>query len=397
MTRGFVLGLVAVVLLLAGAVWLSASTTFLFRHPKAPHVRIVMDYRTGSAVVAPRVVQPTHADAQPAAQPRAVAPETTHDFGMMNPLTTGRHAFVVRNEGAAPLKLRVGPTTCSKCTVSGVAKKELQPGEETTVSMDWNTGRNPEYAHSAIIYTNDPQRKLLEFTVQGKVRVIVAAEPREIAMPAADPDSPAVADVFIHSQLWSDLEIVEVTSALAGLTWRAEHVEPQVVPHLGSQCVTRLHCEFVNPGAGRFSETLQVSLRESGRETVEQITIPIHGSIKRRLSFYGPSIDSAGTIDLGNIPEGKAQQVKLLAKVRDELRTLDNVEVEVFPDFVAAKWQPHPGGQPGMYQLVLDVPAGIGPCQYKSNPSGRVVIRTSHPRIGEVELGLAFAIVPRSP
>jgi hypothetical protein len=361
-------------------------------------VRIVMDYRTGSAVVASEAfVQPADREAQPAAQPRAVAPETTHDFGMMNPLTTGQHAFIVRNEGAAPLKLRVGPTTCSKCTVSGVAKKELQPGEETTVSMDWNTGRNPEYAHSAILYTNDPQRRMLEFTVRGKVRVIVAAEPQEIAMPAADPDSPAAAEVFIHSQLWSDLEIVAVTSRLAGFSWRAEHVEPQVVPDLSAQAVIKLHCEFVNPSEGRYAETLQVSLRKRGSETIEQVSIPIHGSIKRRLSFYGPSIDSAGTIDLGNIPEGEAQEVKLLAKVRDELRTLGDVKVEVFPDFVTASWIAHPGGQPGMYQLVLAVPAGIGSCQYKSNPSGRVVIRTSHPRIAEVQLGLSFAIVPRSP
>jgi hypothetical protein len=361
-------------------------------------VRIVMDYRTGSAIVAPGAsVQPTDSAAQPTVQPRAIAPQTMHDFGMMNPLTMGRHDFVIRNEGAAPLALRVGPTTCSKCTVSGVAKKELQPGEETTVSMDWNTGRNPEYAHSAIIYTNDPQRKLLEFTVQGKVRVIVAAEPSEISMPAADPDSPAAAEVFIHSQLWSDLEIVDVTSPLAGFSWRAEQVKPQAVPQLSAQTVTKLHCEFVNPGEGRFADTLQVSLRESGSDTIEQITIPIRGSIKRRLSFYGPSIDEQGIIELGNIPEGEARQAKLLAKVRDELSALADVKVEVFPEFVTAKWQPHPGGQPGMYQLVLDVPAGIGPCQYKSNPSGRVVIRTAHPRIGEVELGLAFAIVPRSP
>jgi hypothetical protein len=49
-----------------------------------------------------------------------------------------------------------------------------------------------------------------------------------------------------------------------------------------------------------------------------------------------------------------------------------------------------------MYQLTIEIPAGTPPCQYKSNPLGRLRIDTDHPRIGDVELNLSFAIVPRS-
>lgn len=58
------------------------------------------------------------------AKPKAVAAELLHDFGVMNPLTMGRHEFVIRNEGAAALVLRKGPTTC-KCTLSNVSGGEI--------------------------------------------------------------------------------------------------------------------------------------------------------------------------------------------------------------------------------------------------------------------------------
>jgi hypothetical protein len=395
MNRVFWIGLAATLLFLTGAVWVSATSTFLYRHPQAPDLRIVMDYRTGGAVVAPLAQASEPRSSQPVSHPQVEIPENTHDFGLMNPLTMGSHAFVIRNSGAAPLKLQVGPTTC-KCTVSGLAKKEIAPGEETTVSLDWNTGRGPEFAHSAAIYTNDPERKMVHFTVEGQVRVTIDAEPRELALPAADPGSHAVADVVLHSQVWNDIEVVAVQAGLSDFTWRVENVDPREFPDLHAQSAQVLRIEFTNLDQGAYHDTLQVSLREKGGERTEQIDIPVSGSIKRRLALYGPAINSLGILDLGNINQGEARQARVIAKVRDELTDLDQVEVEVFPEFVTATFQPHASGQSGMYQLVIDVPAGIDPCQYKSNPSGKLTIKTPHPRIGDVELKLIFAIVPRS-
>jgi len=85
--------------------------------------------------------------------------------------------------------------------------------------------------------------------------------------------------------------------------------------------------------------------------------------------------------------DGKVQYVEL---------SLDGAKVEVFPEFVTATLQPHPGDKPGLYDLILEVPAGVPACQYHSNPLGRVRIDTGHPRIGQVELGVSFAVLPRS-
>ena len=41
--------------------------------------------------------------------PQVSVANPIHDFGRMDPLTTGSHTFVIRNVGNAPLELKQGP------------------------------------------------------------------------------------------------------------------------------------------------------------------------------------------------------------------------------------------------------------------------------------------------
>ena len=56
----------------------------------------------------------------------AFLPTTIHDFGMLDPHGTGSHQFEIHNQGAAPLALKMGSTTC-KCTASKLGSTLLQP------------------------------------------------------------------------------------------------------------------------------------------------------------------------------------------------------------------------------------------------------------------------------
>src|SRR5262245_14260200 len=157
--------------LVAFLVWASTQTVFLFKHPKTEGHRVIIDHRTGAAIV----TTPVSATGIPVAEnakPEAVAPQRDHDFGIMDPMTEGTHDFVIRNEGVAPLRLKVGPTTC-KCTVAGVADREIMPGASTTVTLAWNTGHQIYYSHSATIFTNDPHNDKFEFRLHGKVRMLI--------------------------------------------------------------------------------------------------------------------------------------------------------------------------------------------------------------------------------
>ena len=184
MWRAFWISLALSAMFAGFLAWASASATFLFVHPGAPGVRIVVDRETGQAVVAGK--RELDKRQPPLDQPKIQADELEYDFGIMDPLREGKHEFVLTNVGSAPLKLTVGPTTC-KCTVSGLDKREVAPGDQAFVTLEWNTGTSILYSHAATIYTNDPERKSLDVRVSGKVRMQLGADVSELVMPDTRP------------------------------------------------------------------------------------------------------------------------------------------------------------------------------------------------------------------
>jgi hypothetical protein len=100
-------------------------------------------------------------------------------------------------------------------------------------------------------------------------------------------------------------------------------------------------------------------------------------------------------IDLGDIPAGATKRIKLLAKVRDPEPDLSGARLEVFPPFLKAELTPRSGEKPGLYDLTFEVPSDAPVGQYHSTPLGRIKIETGHSRIGEVQMPITFAVVPR--
>lgn len=384
-------------ILLVVGVWASANSTFLYRHPLSPEARIVVDPVTGAAIVTGKFKSNDPAAAEPQAAPLAIADETEFDFGTMDPLTMGKHAFVIRNKGTAPLKLEVGPTTC-KCTVSGLANKEVQPGEFTTVTLEWNTGRQLHYAHSGTIYTNDPAHKSLELRVQGRVRMLIGADREEIVVERMEPDQPTIVDTLLYSQLWDDFVVEDLATRIPGLKWEVVAVDPASAEHLEAKAVQRLRITI--PGdlpVGEFSDSLRLTLQPAGEGGQPQhLDLPIRGSVPKGLAVYGSAIDDKGIVDLGTVLQGKSTKAKLLIKLRDRSAALDQSMIEVSPAILRAKLTPHAGqtGQ-GLYDLVVELPDDAPSCSYRTSPLGRVRIDSGHPRIGTIELGVSFAVLPR--
>jgi hypothetical protein len=365
-------------------IWASANVTFLYRHPQAPDVRIVVDYRTGAAVLARAVAQ---------GQPQVEVPENEFDFGVMDNLAEGTHSFVVNSTGSAPLELRMGPTTC-KCTVAGLANRTVPPGGSTTVTMQWNTGRDEHYAHSAVVYTNDSAKRSIQLHVKGRVRQRIGCDEPEILLERRDPDQPAEVERLLYSQLWDDFAITRLSSAIEGLQWEVLPVDPESMPEFQAKSVRRLRLTLP-PSDKSVYDTLRVTIQPNDEsQEATHFDLSLVARAIRRLSFYGPSIDDGGLIDMGNVREGQSRRVKLLAKVRDPEPELPAPRVEVFPAFLTASLTPHKG-QKGLYDLTIELPADAPTCQYRVNAFGRLTIDSGHPRIGLVELQLAFAVVPQ--
>lgn len=95
--------------------------------------------------------------------------------GPIEPGTFGRHAWVIRNAGTAPLRLRTWFTS-GRTGFSLWQGREhaLEPGSRITVHLTWRTpGRESEpYASYAILRTDDPERPEIRLSVVGTTRRI---------------------------------------------------------------------------------------------------------------------------------------------------------------------------------------------------------------------------------
>lgn len=378
--------------LFIAAIWASTQATFLFSHPRTAGVRVEVDQWKRAAIV----VTPASAKSETipsAALPTLEVTETDFDFGTMNPHSTARHDFSIRNTGTAPLKLRVGTTTC-KCTISDVADKDLAPGESTFVAVQWTTSDLSPFGQTATIFTNDPQRKSVDFVVKGKVHVVAGFDEPEIILDAVAPDEPLTIERLVYSQVWNTLSITDLQSEIKDLSWETLPVDPAEVPTLAAKSATRLRLKIpANSFPRRHQESLKLTVKPE-QEEAYPLQLPLTATPLRRLAFYGPGLDSDGVIYVGNITAGTSKRLKLLVKVRDREATLANAKVTISPEFLVTDMQPHPG-KSGLYDLTIDIPDDVQACQYNSTPIGRLKIETGHPRLDDVELKMSFAIVPR--
>jgi Protein of unknown function (DUF1573) len=384
----------ALVSLFAGFMaWASANATFLFSHPRTKGYRVEIDRATGQPIVVAKVAEFKALAGQ--AHPKVQLDKDEYNFGIMDPLTMGKHDFVLKNVGTAPLKLTVGPTSC-KCTVSGLDKREIAPGEQAVVTLEWNTGRAPVYSHSATIYTTDPDRKSLDVRVSGKVRMQLGADVTELVLVDVKPSESAVAECFLYSQVWDDFEIQSLDSKLTGLTWELTKVQPGQAAELEAKAIQRLRVTIPAGGlASRFADTLRMQAKVAGEEQLQTLDLPIQGNVLGRYTLYGGDI-VGDAVQLGSIPWGRGKKTKLLIKIRDAELSLGDVQLEVTPSLLRAEFLPREGASAlGLYDLHLELPAETAPCQFLGTPQGEVTIKTNHPRIGMLRFPVRFAVVEK--
>ncbi|QDU30528.1 hypothetical protein ETAA8_56730 [Anatilimnocola aggregata] len=416
MNRVFVVGMSICALCCVAIVALASQSVFLFRHAKTDGLRVVIGER-GGAQIAPEYLNPAafKDDATAPRLPRALVPEKNYDFGIMNPLTEGKHEFFIRNVGTAPLLVDIESTTC-KCTVGGVSKKEVEPGGETKVTLEWNTGRNLFFTHGAVVKTNDAFNRTIELVVDGKVRMLVGSNVRELIVPNIEPGQDKDAEFLLYSQLWDELVVADISCGISDLKWQVVAMKPSEAPELDAKVVRRVRVTV--PGSlasGDFADSLRIIAKrpkaspvsdsaneqtaaseESEATETEIFELAMHGTVLRRFALFGPVVRGDGVLELGDIRHGRGKKFVIRGKIRDEVRTLGECSVQTTPDFLKATFVERQGEDSavGLYELHLEIPATAPACQFLGSPEGELVIKSSHPRLGELRYKVQFAITP---
>jgi uncharacterized cupredoxin-like copper-binding protein len=104
-------------------------------------------------------------------KPKVSLQQIEYDFGDITQNDVVDHSFTLFNTGGDLLKIIEVTSSCG-CTAASPDKKELNPGESTTINVTFNSrGRKGPQTKTVKVKTNDPDTPLLTLTIRGNVIV----------------------------------------------------------------------------------------------------------------------------------------------------------------------------------------------------------------------------------
>jgi hypothetical protein len=335
-------------------------------------------------------------------QPKVDVPEPNFNFGQMERGREKSHEFVIRNAGDAPLTLRVGPTSC-KCTLSEVKNGTLQPGESTHARLEWSakTDRGPLRV-TATIHTNDPQQPDVVLTIDGEIVEASGVHPPDFAFDKVSVGETKSAEVYVMAMLQDDLTVssAELNSedTRDKFDIKIEPVERDKLPEKTARAGVRVTLT-TKPGLpiGRFNQylTLVTNLKEGAK-----LHIPVLGRVVGDISVHGTKnwLEDEGVLVLGRVDAKTGKKARVNIVVRGE--NAENVKFEVGsvdpPDLKVTFEEPK-RLKPTLVHVPteIEVPAGTHPMVRNATTQGdegRVVLKTTHPTMKELALGVRFTV-----
>ena len=295
--------------------------------------------------------------------PVAEVVSRSYDFGRVNPHETMVHDFSVKNEGEAPLTIRIGQTSC-KCTVGKMrGNGVLLPGESTNVSLTWNTGLKADsYSQSAQLFTNDPLQKRITLTVKGEVRAELVG-PETLNYGGVDLGDVASASVVYFSQLWNEFEVVGVNGCGEALQWHAEPISTDEAVLAGREATSavRLYLDYTVLTSGMGEAELEVLLKPCDGGDVKKRTLSCSWKTRSPIAFVHPELHKDTGLELGTLASGIRHEFPLIVRQRlehsRELAVLDYHPKELDVSI-------EPAGIEGVYRLLIAVPKDCGYLQF---------------------------------
>lgn len=143
------------------------------------------------------------------AEPRAVVPETSHDFGKVFEDKALTHTFLIKNEGIAPLRVEDVDPDCA-CTVADY-DRVIPPGGQGKLTLTikpYSVMR--DFLKQTKVKLNDPAKPELELTAKGYVQPIIEIQPNHIVRLRGKVDEDVRGQVRFISHLAAPWQITGV-------------------------------------------------------------------------------------------------------------------------------------------------------------------------------------------
>jgi hypothetical protein len=313
-----------------------------------------------TAQPAPQAAEPDTTDDSPVprAAPRIVFEQPVHDFGTVEQGAKVTHLFRFHNRGERNLRIESLKTSCG-CTAAVISDSRIPPGGRGTISATFDTARFlGEKKKTVVVHTNDPQRPATTLTLQGEVRVEVAADPPQLYVGRLAYGKAVSRRVEIVVDADSSVEITQVANTNAAVTVQTEPLKRD-----GQRGKTLIVTVAEDAPLGRLNDQITVTTTSTKRPSV---VIPIFGSVEGELVVRPPQVtfgvvqpgaDTTRTVTITNrskTPVRISRVASTAERVTARLATVN----------------------PGLeYRLVMTVPADSQPGRIQ----GALRVFTDHP------------------
>lgn len=387
--------------------WIGLATVFVLLFSGAILWVATQDSGAQTQLLAPVTGDPTAFLPEDQPQPKAeVIGEDTYDFGQVEPHSTGKHIFKIKNAGLGPLTIKAGQTTC-KCTFLGLEVTKVAPGETAEIPIQWTPeSENPKFAQSAQVFTNDRLRPQLNFVVHGQVVKLLALSPASIYLPAIPSATEVAGELLVYSPSANSFEISKHSFADENTARffdaKIEPADTSKLAELQAKSGYRV-LVVVKPGLplGRFQQTIRL---ESNIPNASEVTAPVFGTVSGHLSLYGDSSswnEEAGILTLGTVNPAVGAHFDMLLRVRGPHQEIQVESVSVRPSKdvltlkVLGEAEKSRNGKSTSIPLRVEIPKGapaINCLGSGTGTIGQILIKTNHPETPELRLMVSFAV-----
>lgn len=325
-----------------------------------------------------------------------------YDFGKMDRYGKGEHSFVIRNVGNAPLKVTLGNITC-KCTVGSLGKNQLEPGEETSIKLEWEAKTTEAYfEQSAEVLINEPERSSIHLQIAGRVIDVVRPDRMRIFMPDISANETTETRLNLFAFRGDKLEVVKhewtkpETAEKFDVSYRSLSAEefsaqPDVVA--GVEVTIK-----VRPGLPLGEFTQDLKLTTSFFPELAPIEIPIIGNVVSDISIAGPRVVADRFIvGLGTVPRSTGAKSTVYLIVKGPYREETKLQLEsVTPsgEFTATLGEPQRDNPRVVrYALTIEIPPGGTPVSRLDDASWAAIhLSATHPQVKSLKINVRYVV-----
>lgn len=331
----------------------------------------------------------------------AIVNGARHDFGTMDRNAHGKHTWIVRNDGDAPLNLTTGQPSCGVCIkVFSVAKATLQPGEKTEVNIEWDVKTSDaEFEQSGPLDTNDKNRPSVQLALHGHVLDTVRTDRGDVHFHDLSANESASSSVNIYAFRDTELKIEKHDFSNPSL---AKHFDISFAPLSTDELAREPNAKGgqkmtveVKPGLpqGDFSETISITTDQNP----EPLSVRVIGNIASDILLMGPNVTRAKLlVSLGAISQkvGKKHTVFVLVKGPHRDDTKVQIEsVEPASEFSAKLGEPiRDSAKIVRYPITIEVPAGATLVTRMEGSYATINVTTTHPEVKELNIKVRYVV-----